>query len=172
MTHIANCIRESVLDRSQMHISDDISARNVSLDLQLCALPPLANCNPSPKEPERPDSRTSNRPPSRSQSTRRGQPRYQLWPSKKTPAPTSRSQFSPEKQMALSIQRSATAMGDAIVTNDSYAARSRHGSLSRRRKVSVPELQAPTPMATLQEGLMDSRKWLLPLSLGRLADTL
>ncbi|KAB2579176.1 uncharacterized protein LTHEOB_1487 [Lasiodiplodia theobromae] len=135
MTHIANCIRESVLDRSQMHISDDFSARN---------------------EPERPDSRTSNRPPSRSQSTRRGQPRYQLWPSNRTPAPTSRSNFSPEKQMALSIQRSATAMGDAIVTNDSYAARSRHGSLSRRRKVSVPELQAPTPMATLQEGLMDS----------------
>ncbi|EKG20998.1 hypothetical protein MPH_01679 [Macrophomina phaseolina MS6] len=47
-------------------------------------------------------------------------------------------------------------MGDAIVTSDAYASRSRQGSLSRRRKVSVPELQAPTPMATLQEGLMDS----------------
>lgn len=59
--------------------------------------------------------------------------------------------------MALSVQRSATAMGDAIVTSDSYASRSRQGSLSRRRKVSVPELHAPPPMATLQEGLMDSR---------------
>ncbi|KKY22506.1 hypothetical protein UCDDS831_g03671 [Diplodia seriata] len=122
-----------------MHISDDIAGPGARF------------------EPERPDSRTSNRPPSRSHSTRRGQPRYQLWPSNKTPAQHSRAQFSHEKQMALSVQRSATAMGDAIVTNDSCAARSRQGSLSRRRKVSVPELQAPTPMATLQEGLMDSR---------------
>ncbi|KAL1382056.1 Up-regulated during septation-domain-containing protein [Phyllosticta capitalensis] len=70
----------------------------------------------------------------------RGQPRYQLWP-KKEPTIPDRPQVPYEKRIALSVQRSATAMGDAIVTSACSASRQNNGTISSRRKVSVPDIE-------------------------------
>ncbi|KAK7518641.1 Up-regulated during septation-domain-containing protein [Phyllosticta citriasiana] len=134
MTHIAKCIRESVMDkRLGAHIQDATSAASRN------------------EQPERPDSRTAL---NRSHS-KRGQPRYQLWPTKKEPTIPDRPQVPYEKRIALSVQRSATAMGDAIVTSGCSASRKKDATISNRRKVSVPDMLAPPPKERY-EALLDS----------------
>ncbi|KAK8165344.1 Up-regulated during septation-domain-containing protein, partial [Phyllosticta citrichinensis] len=81
--------------------------------------------------------------------------RYQLWPTKKEQPIPDRPQVPCEKRIALSVQRSATAMGDAIVTSGCSASRKNDGTISNRRKVSVPELLAPPPKEGY-EALLDS----------------
>ncbi|KAK7525131.1 Up-regulated during septation-domain-containing protein [Phyllosticta citriasiana] len=107
----------------------------------------------TPPRPPRaiPDSRTAL---NRSHS-KRGQPRYQLWPTKKEPTIPDRPKVPYEKRIALSVQRSATAMGDAIVTSGCSASRKKDATISNRRKVSVPDMLAPPPKERY-EALLDS----------------
>ncbi|KAJ4991116.1 hypothetical protein SVAN01_03466 [Stagonosporopsis vannaccii] len=75
--------------------------------------------------------------------------KYQLWPSAKSPAG-----FSPEKLAALSVSRSGTSLSDTAVPTEAAPFWQRAGSMSRRRKVSVPELAGT--MTTVQEMPVDS----------------
>ncbi|KAF2141357.1 uncharacterized protein K452DRAFT_229100 [Aplosporella prunicola CBS 121167] len=148
MTHIANCMRASAMGKGQVYLSDEMSSGAITVSLGLDSLVCLSIAtSPDFADPTLP-----------STSTRKGAPKYQLWPSSSSKSPTyqTRPTFAQEKAMALSVKRSATAMGDAIVTADASGSRNRHGSISRRRKVSVPELQPPPPMTTLRENCMDS----------------
>ncbi|KAK8248382.1 Up-regulated during septation-domain-containing protein [Phyllosticta capitalensis] len=133
MTHIAKCVRESVMDKR-------LGAQT----------PDATSATPRNEYPERSDSRAG----LHRSNSKRGQPRYQLWP-KKEPTIPDRPQVPYEKRIALSVQRSATAMGDAIVTSACSASRQNNGTISSRRKVSVPDMLAPPPKRDY-EALLDS----------------
>lgn len=77
--------------------------------------------------------------------------RYQLWPSAKSPVGPSSDQLA-----ALSVGRPGTSLSDTAVLPETVPFWQRAGSMSRRRKVSVPELSGT--MTTVQEMLVDSRK--------------
>lgn len=64
---------------------------------------------------------------------------------------------STERLSALSMGRSPTSLSDTAVSVESAPFWQRSGSLSRRRKVSVPELGST--MTTVQEIAIDSRKF-------------
>ncbi|CAN9441793.1 unnamed protein product [Alternaria alternata] len=86
--------------------------------------------------------------------------KYQLWPSAKSPVGLSKPNQSSDKFAALSAGRSSTSLSDtAVLPESSLPFWQRTGSLSRRRKVSVPELGST--MTTVQEMSIDSRKFLL-----------
>lgn len=82
--------------------------------------------------------------------------KYQLWPSSKSPVGHSRSNYASDKLAALAVGRSSTSLSDTAVLPESLPFWQRTGSLSRRRKVSVPELGST--MTTVQEMTIDSRK--------------
>lgn len=77
--------------------------------------------------------------------------RYQLWPSAKSPVGSPS-----DKLAALSVGRSGTSLSDTAVPTETVPFWQRGGSMSRRRKVSVPELSGT--MTTVQEMPVDSRK--------------
>jgi hypothetical protein len=92
-----------------------------------------------------------------------GPVKYLLWPlPSKSPVsqePVSESQISPglERMQALNAGRSPTSLSDTAATPElTHTLWHRSGSISRRRKISVPELGAS--MATVQEFDIDSRK--------------
>ncbi|KAF2847737.1 hypothetical protein T440DRAFT_520637 [Plenodomus tracheiphilus IPT5] len=80
--------------------------------------------------------------------------RYQLWPSSKSPVVSTKPNQSSDKLAALSVGRSATSLSDTAALPESVPFWQRTGSLSRRRKVSVPELG--NTMTTVQEMAIDS----------------
>lgn len=77
--------------------------------------------------------------------------RYQIWPSAKSPVGSPS-----EKLAALSVGRSSTSLSDTATLPETVPFWQRAGSMSRRRKVSVPELSGT--MTTVQEMPVDSRK--------------
>lgn len=77
--------------------------------------------------------------------------KYQLWPSARSPVGATS-----DKLAALSVGRSGTSLSDTAVTTEAVPFWQRAGSMSRRRKVSVPELTGT--MTTVQEMPVDSRK--------------
>jgi hypothetical protein len=77
--------------------------------------------------------------------------KYQLWPSARGPVGSSS-----DKLAALSVGRSGTSLSDTAVLPETVPFWQRAGSMSRRRKVSVPELSST--MTTVQEMPVDSRK--------------
>ena len=84
--------------------------------------------------------------------------KYQIWPLAKSPVGTSKPSQSSDKVAALAAGRSATSLSDtAVLSENSVPFWQRTGSLSRRRKVSVPELG--NTMTTVQEMAIDSRKF-------------
>lgn len=94
--------------------------------------------------------------------------RYQLWPvpSSKSPVSQIRPVGSSERLTALSMGRSPTSLSDTAVPPETVPFWQRSGSLSRRRKVSVPELGST--MTTVQEMAIDSRTYsILRLHLDR-----
>ena len=161
MTHIANCMRS---DPDQMSFY-------ITLDESCCSMVRL----PSPPPPPRPAPPQMNyHLPRRSRSLREthasqdtaaptapSQPpassKYQLWPAAKSPPTCSKSSYASDKLAALSAGRSPTSLSDtALPPESSLPFWQRTGSLSRRRKVSVPELG--NTMTTVQEMPIDSRK--------------
>jgi hypothetical protein len=84
--------------------------------------------------------------------------KYQLWPTTTNRSPLGLNRPSPlsDRSIALSMGRSPTSLSDTAVSPDAVPFWHRGGSLSRRRKVSVPELGGT--MATVQEAAVDSRK--------------
>lgn len=85
--------------------------------------------------------------------------KYQIWPLAKTPVGTPKPSQSSDKVAALAAGRSATSLSDtAVLSDNSLPFWQRTASLSRRRKVSVPELG--NTMTTVQEMSIDSRKFL------------
>ncbi|KAF2089785.1 hypothetical protein K490DRAFT_36549, partial [Saccharata proteae CBS 121410] len=84
-------------------------------------------------------------------------PKYQLWPpTTKIPAYHSRSSTS-DQAAALSVARSGTAMSDSILTQERPGPRNGKESFSRRRKISITEINSgPAPMSTLREACIDS----------------
>ncbi|KAH9875162.1 hypothetical protein J1614_004652 [Plenodomus biglobosus] len=80
--------------------------------------------------------------------------RYQLWPSSKSPVTSTKPSHTTDKLAALSVGRSSTSLSDTAALPESVPFWQRTGSLSRRRKVSVPELGST--MTTVQEMPIDS----------------
>ncbi|KAF2749016.1 hypothetical protein M011DRAFT_399286 [Sporormia fimetaria CBS 119925] len=127
MTHIANCIRLDV-GKPGPYISHETSPfmpSSTSLERGTSPVSPPVQVGPI---------------------------RYQLWP---TPARSIlRPSTSSDRLSALSMGRSPTSLSDTSVASETVPFWQRSGSLSRRRKVSVPELHST--MTTVQELAVDS----------------
>ncbi|CAE7023944.1 Uds1 domain containing protein [Pyrenophora teres f. teres] len=156
MTHIANCMRSDT-DKSPIYISLETSSRiMVSRPARpLCPMnhhPPRRSCSLKDLQP----SRNSNSPGTApSAFTQPATSKYQLWPSAKSPVGLSKPSHSSDKLAALAVTRSSTSLSDtAVLPESSLPFWQRAGSLSRRRKVSVPELG--NTMTTVQEMSIDS----------------
>lgn len=86
-----------------------------------------------------------------------GTAKYQLWPTaSKSPVGLTRPMLLSDRSSALAVGRSPTSLSDTAVSPENLPFWHRGGSLSRRRKVSVPELGST--MTTVQETAIDSRK--------------
>ncbi|KAF2470607.1 uncharacterized protein BDR25DRAFT_303672 [Lindgomyces ingoldianus] len=139
MTHIANCMRPDA-DKSNVYITSETSSKN-----------------PAAPEPIRLVEKGLEKSPSFLNLQSSGSSRYQLWPStaSKSPVGLIRPSPSSDKLSALSMGRSPTSLSDTAANPaESLPFWQRSGSLSRRRKVSVPELGGT--MATVQEMSIDS----------------
>ncbi|KAF2741055.1 hypothetical protein EJ04DRAFT_112880 [Polyplosphaeria fusca] len=136
MTHIANCIRPDA-DKSNVYISQETSSKLLSEKnskesiRSLDKSPSLLNLQP--------------------QATFS---RYQLWPPSKSPVGRALPSLASDRATALSAGRSPTSLSDTAVNPDTVPFWQRSGSLSRRRKISVPELGGT--MTTVQEMAIDS----------------
>jgi hypothetical protein len=165
MAHIASCMRSDT-NKSSVSISLETSSRMSVSHLDPALIPmnhhlPRRSCSLKDLQATR-GSNLPGAPLTKSPSLATlGQPaasKYQLWPSAKSPIGlTKANQFS-DKLAALAVGRSSTSLSDtAVLPESSLSLRQRTGSLSRRRKVSVPELGST--MTTVQELAIDSRKF-------------
>ena len=171
MTHIANCIRLDA-QKSSVYIPQETSAKPVVSQRKRH----LIQMN-YPHTPRRSRSLRNLQASTDSKETfflsdksptfvnlqlQSSSPKYQLWP---VPSSASRSPVglrptqSSDRSTALSMGRSPTSLSDTAVAPESVPFWQRSGSLSRRRKVSVPELG--NTMTTVQESAIDSRKFVL-----------
>lgn len=158
MTHIASCMRPDAV-KSSVYITQETSNRmsvraqehinpsmNYHLPRRSCSLRDLQSAK---------DLGVSSSPILKSPSTTslpQTSTKYQLWPAARSPVGTSS-----EKLAALSVGRSGTSLSDTAVPLETAPFWQRAGSMSRRRKVSVPELQGT--MTTVQEMPVDSRTY-------------
>jgi hypothetical protein len=163
MSHIASCMRSDT-HSLPVYINQETSSRimvrvphpiSVSMNYHL----PRRSCSLRDLQATR-DSNQSASPlpksPSLAALTQPGAPKYQFWPSTKSPLGPSKPNQSSDKLAALAVSRSGTSLSDTAVLPESLPFWQRTGSLSRRRKVSVPELGST--MTTVQEMPLDSRK--------------
>ncbi|KAH9864987.1 hypothetical protein IAQ61_008933 [Plenodomus lingam] len=135
MTHIASCLRPDV-DHASVYITQETgSTSTIARDQNLSAAP-LAKS------------------PSLASLTQTTASRYQLWPPSKSPVGPTKPGNAADKLAALSVARSTTSLSDTAALPESVPFWQRAGSLSRRRKVSVPELGST--MTTVQEMPIDS----------------
>jgi hypothetical protein len=163
MAHIANCMR-SDSEMSPVYITLETSSRMVShpAPLHIAMNYHLPRRSRSLRDIQAArDSQSPTIPHSKSPSLATlHQPtasKYQLWPSAKSPVGLPKPKESSDKLAALSAGRSGTSLSDtAVLPESSLPFWQRTGSLSRRRKVSVPELG--NTMTTVQEMSIDSRK--------------
>ncbi|KAF2796828.1 hypothetical protein K505DRAFT_347659 [Melanomma pulvis-pyrius CBS 109.77] len=152
MTHIANCMRRAA-DESSVYITQETSAIPSSLRNIQAEKDSLSPLGPSDKSPS--FSFVNLQLHSQSSTSK-----YQLWPvpSSKSPVGVSpigvRPVVSSDKLSALSMGRSSTSLSDTAISQETVPFWQRSGSLSRRRKVSVPELGST--MTTVQETAIDS----------------
>jgi hypothetical protein len=165
MTHIANCMRSDTKE-SSVYISLETSSRMSVSHTHPISVPmnhhlPRRSCSLKDLQATR-DANLSGAPATKSPTLaplpQLTSSRYQLWPSAKSPVGLSRAQQSSDKLAALAVGRSSTSLSDtAVLPESSLPFWSRSGSLSRRRKISVPELG--NTMTTVQEVPIDSRKF-------------
>lgn len=163
MTHIVSCMRPDA-DKASVYIAQETSSRILvrpteRYNLMDCHTPHLFSCSLQDLQTFR-DQNGLGTPFSKSPSlatlTQGAASRFPFWPSSKSPIGLSRSNGSSEKLAALSVGRSSTSLSDTAALPESVPFWQRTGSLSRRRKVSVPELG--NTMTTVQEMSIDSRK--------------
>ena len=159
MTHIANCMRSDT-DKSPIYISLETSSR-IMVSRPARPLSPMnhhlprRSCSLKDLQPTRDSNSPGAGPSAYTQPTTS---KYQLWPSAKSPVGLSKPSQSSDKLAALAVGRSSTSLSDtAVLPESSLPFWQRAGSLSRRRKVSVPELG--NTMTTVQEMSIDSRKF-------------
>ncbi|KAF2200515.1 hypothetical protein GQ43DRAFT_70023 [Delitschia confertaspora ATCC 74209] len=136
MAHIAHCMRHDA-DKSNIHISAEMTLRS-----------------PASKEQIRPLEKS---PSLVSLHQQLPPPKYNFWPSSasRSPVGLARLNLSADRTTALSMGRSPTSLSDTAASPESSLPFwQRSSSLSRRRKVSVPELGQT--MATVQEAAIDS----------------
>lgn len=165
MAHIATCMRPDA-HKPSVYISQETSSRmSVSVHHPPPTIPmnqQLLRRSSSLKDLQTTrDTSTSSAPLTKSPSLAsiaqpNITPKYQLWPSSKSPVGQLRTNHSSDKLAALSVGRSSTSLSDTAVLPESVPFWQRTGSLSRRRKVSVPELG--NTMTTVQEMAIDSRR--------------
>ncbi|KAJ4368989.1 hypothetical protein N0V83_006071 [Neocucurbitaria cava] len=135
MAHIASCIRPDA-DKSSVYITQETSSRMPAARDSSVSSVPLVKST------------------SLANLVQPTASKYQLWPSAKSPVGLSKANNSSDKLAALSVGRSSTSLSDTAVLPESVPFWQRSGSLSRRRKVSVPELGST--MTTVQEMAIDS----------------
>lgn len=91
--------------------------------------------------------------------------KYNLWPRPPKPQAVQTMPWNPylnsEKTMALSAGRSPTALSDTSVNLQKGTTWRRGGSLSNRRKISVPELGGTPKVVLGGNSSMDSRKFFI-----------
>ncbi|KAF1999146.1 hypothetical protein P154DRAFT_535797 [Amniculicola lignicola CBS 123094] len=141
MTHIANCMRP-LAEKMSIYIPQEAASKPTAL-----------------KEASKEPPKTLEQSPSFLNIQLQGNSsKYQLWPlpSLKSPVGLPRPNLSSDRSTALSMARSPTSLSDTAVPVESVPSWQRSGSLSRRRKVSVPELGGTMTMATVQEMSIDS----------------
>lgn len=164
MAHIANCMR-SDSEKSPVYITLETSSRMVSHSAPLHIamnyhLPRRSRSLrdiQATRDSQSPTISSHSKSPSLATLQQPSTSRYQLWPSAKSPVGLPKHPESSDKLAALSAGRSATSLSDtAVLPESSLPFWQRTGSLSRRRKVSVPELG--NTMTTVQEMSIDSRK--------------
>ncbi|KAF2256964.1 hypothetical protein BU26DRAFT_536901 [Trematosphaeria pertusa] len=164
MTHIANCMRP-VADKSNVYIPQETSSNpSVSFLEHLFVqmnyhLPRRSQSlrNLQAAKDSKDALHTLEKSPSIvSLQSQTSASKYQLWPSQpsRSPVGLSRPTLASDKLSALSMGRSPTSLSDTAIAPESVPFWQRSGSLSRRRKVSVPELGST--MTTVQEMAIDS----------------
>ena len=170
MTHIANCIRHDA-DKSSVYIPQEtsfkrcVSAWKHSLRQMNYHIPRRSRSLRSlqaPRESHEDVVGPLEKSPSfLTLQLQSATSKYQLFPlpSSKSPVGIIRPTQSSDKLSALSMGRSPTSLSDTVVLQESVPFWQRSGSLSRRRKVSVPELG--NTMTTVQEMAIDSRMYSL-----------
>ena len=165
MAHIASCIRPDV-DTAAVYITQEASSkvsrrtprlpsRSLPMHRQLPRRSRSLKDLQAASDASLP-TRSLSKTPSLANLNQPTTSRYQLWPAAKSPLGQPRPNTSSDKLAALSIARSSTSLSDTAVLPESLPFWQRAGSLSRRRKVSVPELGST--MTTVQEMAVDSRK--------------
>lgn len=82
--------------------------------------------------------------------------KYQLFPREKQATPSTGKGLDPEQAFALAMGQNGDKSDKSSVGNLRFRMKEHNLNLTRRRKVSVPELG---PMTTVHETSMDSRKW-------------
>ena len=162
MTHISNCMRPDV-DKANVYIALETSPTKSPVSWHFpftLMLHQGLRRSHSLKETQivKETVRAPERRPSRlglqQQSTTS---KYQLWPpASRSLAGLARPLLLSDRSMALSMGRSPTSLSDTAVSPENIPFWHRGGSLSRRRKISVPELGST--MTTVQETTVDSRK--------------
>lgn len=162
MTHIANCMRPEVLKANVYIMSETPLSSSPVSDLPPAALMPHQTLQRSRSLKDKQTVKDSTRAfgfrPSKLALQQQPTSKYQLWPttSNRSPLGSNRLATSSDRSIALSMGRSPTSLSDTAVSPDAVPFWHRGGSLSRRRKISVPELGGT--MATVQETAVDSRK--------------
>ncbi|KAF2114692.1 Up-regulated during septation-domain-containing protein [Lophiotrema nucula] len=165
MTHIANCIRPDA-DKSNVYITQETSTKftvsvlETNFPTQMNYHLPRRSKSLRNLQAEQ-DLQEPLRSLDRSPSLLNLQlqalpPRYQLWPLPSSRSPVGRvmPSLATDRSTALSMGRSPTSLSDTAVNPETVPFWQRSGSLSRRRKVSVPELGGT--MTTVQEMAIDS----------------
>ncbi|KAF1835991.1 hypothetical protein BDW02DRAFT_546975 [Decorospora gaudefroyi] len=135
MTHIANCMRANT-DKPSVYISLETSSTMTAT-----------------RDASSPGASSLSKSPSLVSFSQPAASKYQLWPAAKSPVGLTKP--NQDKLSALAVTRSSTSLSDTAVLPESNPPFwQRTGSLSRRRKVSVPELGST--MTTVQESAIDS----------------
>ena len=162
MTHIANCMRPGA-ESPGVYIPQETSSKPlVSLFEPLLAqmnyhLPRRSRSLRNLQSGKDPKDIIPSSPSIVSLQSQTSASKYQLWPSQmsKSPVGLARPSHSSDKLSALAVGRSSTSLSDTAAQPETVPFWQRSGSLSRRRKVSVPELSST--MTTVQEMAIDSR---------------
>ena len=151
MAHIANCMRRTLDRTDSVYIMEETLSFSPTVSRLLVSSPQqltnVAKTALSPKE-------------SAEYSARNLAGKYNLWPRPLKPQVVQwNPNLSSERTMALSVGRSPTALSDTSVNLQKNAVFWRRGgSLSNRRKISVPELGSQPRLAMESHSSVDSRK--------------
>jgi hypothetical protein len=156
MAHIANCMRRTLEKTDSVYIMEE----TLTISPTVSRLLVISRMSSSISQPLTNVAKTVLSPKEVADYSVRSPAKYNLWPRPpKTQVLPGNPNLSSDRTMALSAGRSPTALSDTSVNLQKNAGFWRNGgSLSNRRKISVPELGSQPRLAMGSQSSIDSRK--------------